>query len=149
VICLFHDNPESGQFEALNTSGLVSRDFYQPAMDSHVHKYVNSCKVCHQIKGPWHTRHGINMPLETPTGPCKGVMMDFVNDLPESTASGYTRILVIADPLTKIAIDLLCWKDIDLPEIAMLILQHVICKCSVPDNIVTNRGTQYTSRFWT
>ena len=44
--------------------------------------------------------------------------MDFVTDLPESMASGYTGILVIVDRLTKMAIYLPCRKDIDSPELA-------------------------------
>jgi len=104
VISLFHDNPESGHFGALKTTELVSRDFYWPAMDSRVHKYVSGCEVCHRIKAPRHARHGINMPLETPSRPWEGVTMDFVTDLPEATASGYTGILVIVDRLTKMAI---------------------------------------------
>jgi len=97
VISLFHDNPESGHFGALKTTELVSRDFYWPAMDTRVRKYVSGCEVCHQIKAPRHARHGINMPLETPSLPWEGVTMDFVSDLPESTASGYTGILIIVD----------------------------------------------------
>jgi len=42
-------------------------------------------------------RHGINMPFETPSRPWNGVTMDFVTDLPESMASGYTGILIIVD----------------------------------------------------
>jgi len=69
VISLFHDNPESGHFGALKTTELVSRDFYWPAMDSRVRKYVSSCEVCHRIKAPRHARHGINMPLEAQSRP--------------------------------------------------------------------------------
>jgi hypothetical protein len=68
--------------------------------------------------------------------------------LPESTASGYTGILVIVDRLTKMAIYLPCRKDINLPQLARLFFEHVICKRGVPDNIVTDRGTLFTSRFW-
>jgi transposase InsO family protein len=89
------------------------------------------------------------MPLEIPSRPWEGVTMDFVTDLPESMALGYTGIHVIVDQLTKMAISLPCWKDSDSPELARLIFDHVICKCGVPDNIVTDRGTQFTSRFWT
>jgi hypothetical protein len=71
--------------------------------------------------------------------------MDFVTDLPESMASGYTGILVIADRLTKMAIYLPCRKGIDLPELARLFFEHVICKRGVPDNIVTDRCAQFTS----
>jgi len=149
VISLFHDNPESGHFGALKTTELVSMDFYWPVMDSRVRKYVGGWEVCHRIKAPRHTRHGINIPLEAPLRPWEGVTMDFVTDLPESTASGYTGILVIVDRLTKMAIYLPCRKDIDSPELARLFFEHVFCKRGVLDNIVTDCGTQFTSRFWT
>ena len=74
--------------------------------------------------------------------------MDFVMDLPESTASGYPGILVIVDGLTKMAIYLPCREDIDSPELAQIFFEHVICKCGVPDNIVTDCGKEFTSRFW-
>jgi transposase InsO family protein len=74
--------------------------------------------------------------------------MDFVTDLPESTASGNKGILVIVDRLTKMAIYLPCRKDIDSPELARMFFEHVICKRGVPDNIVTDRGKEFTSRFW-
>jgi hypothetical protein len=89
------------------------------------------------------------MPLEPPSPPWEGVTMDFITDLPKSTASEYTGILVIVDRLTKMAIDLLCRKDLDSPELAWLFLEHVICKHGVPDNIITNRVTQFNCRFRT
>jgi hypothetical protein len=67
------------------------------------------------------------------------VTMDFVNDLPESTASAYTGILIIVDRLTKMAIYLLCRKDVDSPELATMFFEEVICKHGVPSNIVTVR----------
>jgi hypothetical protein len=70
----------------------------------------------------------------------EGVTIDFVTDLPESTASTYTGILVVVDRLTKMAIYLPCRKDVDSPELA--------CKHGVPSNIVTDRGSQFISRFW-
>jgi len=149
VISLFHDNPESSQFGALKTNKLVSRDSYWPAMDSHIRRYVSGCEVCHRIKAPRHDRHGINMPLEAPSRPWTGVTMDCVTDMPESTASAYTGIRVIVEGLTKMAIYLPCRKDIDSPELARLSFEHVICKHRVPDNIVTDCGTQFTSQFWT
>jgi hypothetical protein len=54
--------------------------------------------------------------------------MDFVTDLPESTASGYTDILVVVDRLTKMAIYLPWRKDIDSLELARMFFEEVICK---------------------
>jgi len=117
-------------------------------MDATVGKYIARCELCHRIKAPWHAHHGTNMPLPPPSRPWEGVTMDFVTDLPESTASGYPGILVIVDRLTKMAIYLPCRKDIDSPELARIFFEHVICKCGVPDTIVTDRGKEFTSRFW-
>jgi hypothetical protein len=77
----------------------------------------------------------------------EGVTIDLVTDLPESTASTYTGILVVVDRLTKMAIYLPCHKDVDSPELARMFFEEVICKHGVPSNIVTDRGSQFTSRF--
>jgi hypothetical protein len=148
VTALHHDNPESGHFGALKTAELVSQNFYWPALPTSVRQYVAGCEVCHRIKAARHPRHGVNMPIEPPNQPWEGVTMDFVTDLPESTESAYTGILVVVDRLTKMAIYLPCRKDVDSPELARMFFEEVICKHGVPSNIVTDRGSQFTSRFW-
>jgi hypothetical protein len=75
--------------------------------------------------------------------------MDFVTHLPESPKSRNTGILVIIDRLGKMAIYLCCRKNIDSPELGSMFFEHVICKHGVRNNIITNRGTQFSSRFWT
>jgi len=139
VVSLMHYNPESGHFGGLKTAELVSRDFYWPAMDATIRKYISGCELCHRIKAPRHAHQGTNMPLPPPSRPWEAVTMDFFTDLPESTASGYTGIMVIVDRLTKMAIYLPCRKDIDSPELARMVFEHVIWKRGVPDNIETDR----------
>jgi hypothetical protein len=95
---------------------------------------------CHRIEAARHLRHGVNTDQ-----PCEGVTMDFVTDLPESTASGYTDMVVV-DRLTKMAIYLPWLKDVDSPELARMFFEEVICKHGVPSNIVTDRGSQFTCR---
>jgi hypothetical protein len=97
VIALHHDNPESGHFGALKTAELVSRNFYWPALQTAVRQYVTGCEVYHRVKAARHAKYGVNMPIESPNQPWEGVTMDLVTDLPKSTASSYTGILVIVD----------------------------------------------------
>jgi len=149
VISVFHDNPKSGDFGALRTAEPVSRDFFWTAMNATVRKYIAGCAVCHQIKAPRHARHGVNMPLLPPSQPWEGVTVGFITDLSESTASGCPGILVGVDRLTSMAIYPPCRKDIDSPELAWMFFEHVSCEQGVQDNIITDRGTQFTSRFWT
>jgi hypothetical protein len=148
VISRFHDNPDSGHIGALKTAELVPRDFYWPTMDATVRKYIAGCEPCHRLKAPRHAHHGTNMPLPPLSRPWEGVTRDFVMDLAESTASGYTGILVIIDRLTKMAIYLPCRTDIDSPELARMFFKYVVCNHGVPDNILTDRGKDFTSRFW-
>jgi len=61
--------------------------------------------------------------------------MDFVTDLPESTASGYAGILVIVDFLTKMATYLPCREVIDSPELALV--------------LATGPGNPPAVRIWT
>jgi len=149
VISLFHYNPKSGHFGALRAAELVSRDFYWPSMDATIRNHVAGCEVFHRIKAPRHACHRINMPLRAPFRPWEGITMDFVTDLPKSTALRLSGILVVVDHLTKLAIYPPCRKDIDSPELTRMFFDHVICKHSIPDDNITDRGTQFTSRFCT
>src|SRR5690349_8364126 len=118
-------------------------------MESSITKYISACEVCSCIKAPRHAKYGANMAIEAPTRPWEGVTMDFVTDLPESTTSAYTSILVVVDRFTKMAIYIPCKKDIDSPELARLFFERVICQYGIPDHIITDRGSTFTSRLWT
>jgi hypothetical protein len=85
----------------------------------------------------------------------------FCTDLPESTSSENTGILVIGDRLTKMAIYLPCRKDVDSPELARFFFEHVICKHARPNgngksnpdnrlriNLVSINKTHNQCRVW-
>jgi hypothetical protein len=147
VTALRHDNPESGHFGALKTVEHSLRNFYWPALQTSFRQYVAGCEVCHRVKAARHAKYEVNMSIEPPNQQWEGVTVDFVTDLPESTASAYTGIFVIVDRLTKMAIYLPCRKDVDSPELARMYFEEVICKHGVPSNIVTDRGSRFPSRF--
>jgi hypothetical protein len=54
----------------------------------------------------------------------------------------------VVDRLPKMAIYRPCRKDVDSPELARMCFDEVICKHGVPSKIVTDRGSQFTGRFW-
>ena len=116
----FYDNSESGHFGFVRMREHVAHDFFWYGMDGSAWKYVAGCQVCHCVKAPRQGKYGTSMLIELSSQPWEGFTMDFVTDLPESTASGYTGIAVIVDRRTKYAIYLPCRKDIDSPELAKL-----------------------------
>lgn len=73
--------------------------------------------------------------------------MDFITGLPR-TPSGYDSIWVIVDRLTKAAHFVPVKTTYDGKKLADLYMTHVVCRYGCPKKIVSDRGTQFTSRFW-
>ena len=77
--------------------------------------------------------------------------MDFVIGLLISTdwkGESYDFILVIVDQLTKMVYYKPVKVIIDAPGLAEVILDVVVWHYGLPDSIVTNRGSLFTSKFW-
>ena len=75
------------------------------------------------------------------------IAMDFVVGLPR-TQRGYDSIWVIVDRLTKSAHFLPVKTTNSVAQYAQLYIKHVVSLHGVPVSIVSDRGTQFTSRFW-
>jgi hypothetical protein len=73
--------------------------------------------------------------------------MDFIVGLPR-TAKGYDSIWVIIDRLTKIAHFLLVKVKYPVITYAELYIARILSLHDVPKTIVSDRGTQFVSKFW-
>jgi hypothetical protein len=72
--------------------------------------------------------------------------MDFITDLP--TVRAKNSILVVVDRFTKMAHFTPCSKSITAEEIAQLILDGIIRLYGLLEEIVSDRGPQFASKFW-
>jgi hypothetical protein len=73
--------------------------------------------------------------------------MDFIMRFPR-TQSGYDSIWVIVDQLTKVA-HFIPVKTTDTgPQLTELYISRIVCLHRVPKKIVSDRGTQFTLKFW-
>jgi hypothetical protein len=75
------------------------------------------------------------------------IAIDFIVGSPR-TQSGYDCIRVIVDRLTKVAHFIPVKTTYSGPQLAELYLSRIVCLHGVPKKIVSDRGTQFTSRFW-
>jgi hypothetical protein len=73
--------------------------------------------------------------------------MDFIVGLPR-TRDGYDSIWVIVDRLTKVAHFIPVCTTYTGAKLAELYMSRIVCLHGVPKKIVSDRGTQFTSRFW-
>ena len=60
----------------------------------------------------------------------------------------YNILLVVIDHFTKISKYLPKFKEYNTEELANLILNYIICRYKIPDNIINNRGTIFINNFW-
>jgi transposase InsO family protein len=73
--------------------------------------------------------------------------MDFIVGLPR-TRDSYDPIWVIVDRLTKVAHFIPMKTTYSGAQLADLYTSRIVCLHGVPKKIVSDRGTQFTSRFW-
>jgi transposase InsO family protein len=77
----------------------------------------------------------------------KDIAMDFIVGLPR-TQSGYHSIWVIVDRLTKLAHFIPVKMTYSGLQLAELYMSRIVCLHGAPKKILSNRGTQFTSKFW-
>jgi hypothetical protein len=73
--------------------------------------------------------------------------MDFIIGLP-TTQSGYDSIWVTIDRFSKVAHFIPVKTTYKGAKLAELYIARIVCIHGVPKKIVSDRGTQFTSRFW-
>jgi hypothetical protein len=72
--------------------------------------------------------------------------MDFIMGLPR-TQSGYDSIWVIVDQLIKVAHFITVKTTYSGPQLAEFYISRIVYLHGVPKKIVSDRGTQFTSKF--
>ena len=113
--------------------------------------YVKGCDICLASKAVRHKPYGDLQLLPIPTHQWKDLSMDFVTGLPILTdwkGDSYDSILVIVDRLTKMVHYQPVQVTIDAPKLAEVILDVVVWHHGLPDSIVSDRGSVFTSKFW-
>jgi transposase InsO family protein len=75
------------------------------------------------------------------------IAMNFIVGLPR-TQSGYDSIWVIVDRLTKVANFIPVKTTYSGLQLAELYMSRIVCLHGVPNKIASDRGTQFTLKFW-
>ena len=116
-------------------------------MKIEIASYVAKCDTCRRIKASHLPSASVLQPLQIPAWKWEDIGMDFITGLPR-TPQGYDSIWVIVDRLTKSAHFLPVKTTYPAKRYAELYLEKIVCLHGVPKTIISDRGTQFTSRFW-
>lgn len=141
-----HNSLIAGHPGRKKTIDLVTCSFYWPGMRKFIQSYVDTCETCKRTKSTHHRAYGNLKSLPIPPHPWSSISMDMIEQLPPS--SGFDAILVVVDRLTKMALFIPTTTLVTSEELARLYLRHVFSKHGLPSSIVSDRGSEFTSRFW-
>ena len=111
-----------------------------------IKQYVKNCDTCQRTKVVRHAPYGLLQPNEVPKKPLKSLSMDFITDLP--TSEGYDAILVVIDRLTKMSHFIPCRKNLKARQFANLFIKEIFRLHGLPKDIITDRGSIFTSDIW-
>jgi hypothetical protein len=128
------------------TLEFIQRKFWWPTIREDVATFVNACPVCCQGKSSHLRPQGLLHPLPVPHRPWSHISLDFITGLPPS--HGNTTILVIIDRFSKAARFVPLTKLPSAKETAELVINHVFRVFGIPQDMVSDRGPQFASRFW-
>ena len=130
---------------------LLDRKYYWPSLRKGIEAYVRDCNVCLTSKTVKHKPYSNLQALPVSSHRWKDLLIDFVTGLPVSTnwkGESYNSILVIIARLTKMVYYKPVKVTINAPGLAEVILDVVVWHHGLPDSIVSDRGSLFTSKFW-
>ena len=116
-------------------------------MKKEIAEYVAVCDVCQRVKAEHQKPAGLLQPLSIPEWKWDKLGMDFITGLP-GTHSGYDSIWVVVDRLMKVAHFIRVKTTYTSAKLAKIYMTRIVCMHGVPRTIVSDRGTQFTSKFW-
>uniref|UniRef100_A0A8C2CFL6 Integrase catalytic domain-containing protein n=1 Tax=Cyprinus carpio TaxID=7962 RepID=A0A8C2CFL6_CYPCA len=159
---LLHQTVRLNSLTFLNHSGRyfcfrsTRYQCYHPAtkelilMAHYINRYHHICKClcvpCNTSKSPRQLPAGLLQPLPIPQRPWSHIAIDFVTDIPSS--QGNTTILTIIDRLSKACCLIPLPKLPTAFETAEILCNYVFRFYGLAEDIVSDRGPQFTSRVW-
>ena len=120
--------------------------FWWTEMKKDIAEYVAVCDVCQRVKAEHQQLAGLLQPLTILEWRWDKLGMDFITGLPK-TRSGYDSIWVVVDHFMKVAHFIPVKTTYASAKLAKIYMTRIVCLHRVPRSIVSDSGTQFTSKY--
>ncbi|KAK3548859.1 hypothetical protein QTP70_021279 [Hemibagrus guttatus] len=141
-----HETPSSGHPGIRRSTQLACRRFWWPSLGTDVEEYVQACPTYAQSRANHQLLEGLLEPLPIPRHPWSHLSVDFLTALPDS--GGFTTVMVMVDRFSKECKLIPLQGSPTAMQTAEAMFQHVFRNFGLPEDIVSDRGPQFTSRVW-
>src|SRR6266481_1442286 len=135
-----------GHYGQLPTSRYIRRYYWWPSMGTDIELFCSLCAQCQTTKDTSKKPSGLLHSLPIPNRPWQSIGMDFMGPLPVS--NNYDYLLVIIDCLTLQVHLLPTTTHATSKGVTWIFLKEIVRLHGVPDSIMSDRDTKFTSSFW-
>jgi hypothetical protein len=142
-----HDAVYSGHPAVKKTTESLSRFYWWPDMKKDITHYVELCDGCQRNKSRTTKLAGLLRPLPIPKGKWQSIGIDFIVRLP-CTKAGHDAIMVVVDRFSKLVHLIPTVTSAAAEDVAPLFIEHVVKLHGLPQTIVSDRDSKFTSVFW-
>ena len=143
VLQLAHESAFGGHQGTAKTLGKIQQEFAWPGMVADITRYCQSCDICQRVspKGRVPKVPLGEMPLIDV--PFKRVAADLIGPIEPRSSSGKKYILTVVDYATRYP-EAIALSSITTEQVAEAMIE-IFSRLGVPEEIVTDRGSQFTS----
>ncbi|KAL1938571.1 hypothetical protein VTO73DRAFT_11594 [Trametes versicolor] len=135
-----------GHLGAQKTSEYARRWFWWPKMHRDIERFCTSCGTCQTTKSSNTPPAGLLHSMPIPLYPFQSIGMDFVGPFPD--ARGFNYMLVVICRLTSMVHLIPCRVTDTAAMIAHYYVRDVVRLHGLPETIVSDRDSKFTSAFW-
>jgi hypothetical protein len=143
IIAQHHDSLVAGHPRRWKTLKLISWSYQWLNMSHMIGNYTSTCNTCLRNKILPRKPLGELNPIIPPKDHWGHVSVDFIGELP--AAHGFNAIMACIDSVSKRAHFIPTYTRVDAPGTATLYRDHVWKLHGLPDEVLTDRGPQFTS----
>lgn len=145
LLTLAHDDEMYGGHLGVRKTFRKLTRFYWPRMHSEVESYVKSCDTCQKFKSPSGMPPGYlhSIPVSQVF---EHLHIDIVGPL-RTTIKGHKYIITATDAFSKWAFAVPS-QNVRTQELISFVEEYVFAIHGKPKRIITDRGTQFTSKEW-
>jgi hypothetical protein len=142
-----HDTLLGGHHSAVATAAWLAERVWWSDMSDTVARYVRGCEQCQRNKPDLSGRQGMPLSIDTPRAPWEVICMDFIGPLPRTVREN-DLVMVVVDKLTRWVYYLPTRSTASAQEVFSLLDRFVLANHDTPRQIISDRDTRFTSRFW-
>ncbi|XP_045023691.1 uncharacterized protein K02A2.6-like [Daphnia magna] len=145
VLKELHDAPMGGHLAFYKTYLKVKNHYYWPTMRADIKEYCQACEIC--MANTSSTYRALLHPHEIAKAPFQEIGMDFLGPITPISPNGNSYILVITDYFSR-WVEAVALKDQTAHTTAECVYKTIIVRHGMPKAIVSDRGTNFTSKLF-